>query len=224
MRDFSQDHRWLSLNTATVRKQGDLADIIDACARRGIRAIDPWRDQVQAAGLAQVAKQVKDAGIALSGYCRGGFFPAADAAGLRAALEDNRRAVVMGTRSFGKGSVQSIIPIGGRGALRLTTALYYTPSGRSIQGQGITPDVVGELPRDQQVANALVTYESDLFHTLPPTGPLAPKETTPVPPRPRRTTPSGGDHPINPAVIGTPQDAQLNAAIDYLKRHRSAAR
>ena len=58
------------------------------------------------------------------------------------ALQDNRRATIMGTRSFGKGSVQSIIPIEGHGALRLTTALYYTPSGRSIQGQGITPDQV----------------------------------------------------------------------------------
>jgi sugar phosphate isomerase/epimerase len=76
-----------------VRKQLALPAIIEAFARRGIRAIDPWRDQVQAAGLAQVARQVKDAGLVLTGYCRGGFFPAADAAGLGAALEDNRRAV-----------------------------------------------------------------------------------------------------------------------------------
>ena len=51
MRDFSADHRWLSLNTATVRKQGDLTAIIEACARHGIRAIDPWRDQVASVGL-----------------------------------------------------------------------------------------------------------------------------------------------------------------------------
>jgi hypothetical protein len=51
VRDFSADHRWLSLNTATVRKQGDLADIIKACARHGIRAIDPWRDQVRAGAI-----------------------------------------------------------------------------------------------------------------------------------------------------------------------------
>ena len=51
MRDFSADLRWLSLNTATVRKQGDLLQIIDASARHGIRAIDPWRDQVAAIGL-----------------------------------------------------------------------------------------------------------------------------------------------------------------------------
>jgi sugar phosphate isomerase/epimerase len=93
MRDFSQGVAQLSLNTATLRKQLDLPGIVEACAWRGIRTICPWRDQVQAAGLKSVARQLAQTGIGLSGYCRGGFFPAADAAGLRAALEDNRRAV-----------------------------------------------------------------------------------------------------------------------------------
>jgi len=73
MRDFSSDHRWLSLNTATVRKQGDLTAIVEACARHGIRAIDPWRDQVAAIGLDRAVRAVRDAGLELSGYCRGGF-------------------------------------------------------------------------------------------------------------------------------------------------------
>ena len=97
MRDFSQDHRWLSINTATVRRNKGvdmpLTDIIDACAQRGIRAISPWRDQVAAAGLANVSKQIKALGMELSGYCRGGMFPAVDDAGRKAALADNRRAV-----------------------------------------------------------------------------------------------------------------------------------
>ena len=97
MRDFSTDHRWLSINTATVRKSRGvdlpLLDILDACARRGIRAVAPWRDQVAAAGLAAVSKAVRAHGLELSGYCRGGMFPATDAAGLKAALDDNRRAV-----------------------------------------------------------------------------------------------------------------------------------
>lgn len=93
MRDFSQDHQWLSINTATVRKQWRLDRIIDECARRGIRAISPWRDQVAAVGIGHVAKQLKAHGMGLSGYCRGGFFPAADPAGRQAALEDNRRAI-----------------------------------------------------------------------------------------------------------------------------------
>jgi carboxyl-terminal processing protease len=58
------------------------------------------------------------------------------------ALQDHRRATILGTRSFGKGSVQTIIPLGSDGALRLTTARYYTPSGRSIQAKGIDPDIV----------------------------------------------------------------------------------
>ena len=62
------------------------------------------------------------------------------------ALQDLKRATVLGTRSFGKGSVQTIIPLGGNGALRLTTALYYTPSGKSIQGTGIQPDIKVEQP------------------------------------------------------------------------------
>ena len=93
MRDFSQGHEWLSINTATVRKQWRLDRIIDECARRGIRAISPWRDQVAAVGLERTARRLRETGIGLSGYCRGGFYPAADAAGLRAALDDNRRAV-----------------------------------------------------------------------------------------------------------------------------------
>jgi sugar phosphate isomerase/epimerase len=92
MRDFSSDHSWLSLNTATVRKQGDLLQIIDACARHGIRAIDPWRDQVAAVGLKQAARAVRDAGLHLSGYCRGGMFPA-DPARRIEARDDNFRAL-----------------------------------------------------------------------------------------------------------------------------------
>ena len=92
MRDLSQDHRWLSLNTATVRKQGSLIDIIDACARHGIRAIDPWRDQVAAVGLNTAVKAVRDAGLDVSGYCRGGMFPC-DKAHQSEARDDNRRAV-----------------------------------------------------------------------------------------------------------------------------------
>ena len=93
MRDFSTDHRWLSINTATVRAQWPLDRIVRECHARGIRAISPWRDQVAAVGLDKIAALVRETGIELSGYCRGGMFPAIDAAGLKAALDDNRRAV-----------------------------------------------------------------------------------------------------------------------------------
>ncbi|MEP6873446.1 MAG: sugar phosphate isomerase/epimerase family protein [Burkholderiales bacterium] len=93
MRDFSIDHRWLSINTATVRAQWPLDRIVSECAARGIRAISPWRDQVAAVGLDPLAALLRDTGIELSGYCRGGMFPASTAAARAAALADNRRAV-----------------------------------------------------------------------------------------------------------------------------------
>ena len=82
------------------------------------------------------------------------------------ALQDHRRATIVGTRSFGKGSVQTIIPLGANGALRLTTARYYTPSGRSIQAKGIDPDieVIQELPPElaEQMGPVEPRGEADL--------------------------------------------------------------
>jgi sugar phosphate isomerase/epimerase len=83
----------LSINLATVRMQGGLVELIEACARAGVPAVAPWRDQVAAAGLETSAKAIRDAGLAVSGLCRGGMFPAATAAGREAAIDDNRRAV-----------------------------------------------------------------------------------------------------------------------------------
>jgi carboxyl-terminal processing protease len=94
------------------------------------------------------------------------------------ALQDDRRALVLGTQSFGKGSVQTLFPLPGYGAIRLTTARYYTPSGRSIQGVGITPNVeVAET--HNPVPHFAPEHEADLRHTL--TTPSAGK-SVPVPP------------------------------------------
>jgi carboxyl-terminal processing protease len=76
------------------------------------------------------------------------------------ALQDHRRAVVMGTKSFGKGSVQSVIPLGGQAAMRLTTSRYYTPSGRSIQALGVAPDIIVEQPLPRPEAEAAEGEES----------------------------------------------------------------
>ncbi|MCB5199146.1 carboxyl-terminal processing protease [Loktanella sp. DSM 29012] len=76
------------------------------------------------------------------------------------ALQDHRRAIVVGTKSFGKGSVQTVVPLQGNGAMRLTTSRYYTPSGRSIQALGISPDIIVEQPRRAAVEPE--TEESDL--------------------------------------------------------------
>ncbi|HEV8391045.1 MAG TPA: S41 family peptidase [Dongiaceae bacterium] len=82
------------------------------------------------------------------------------------ALQDQRRAIVLGTKSFGKGSVQSIIPIPNHGAIRLTTARYYTPSGRSIQAKGIEPDIEVQQAKVEALGPERGTHESDLRGAL----------------------------------------------------------
>ncbi len=89
------------------------------------------------------------------------------------ALQDHRRAIVVGTKSFGKGSVQTVMPLRGDGAMRLTTARYYTPSGRSIQALGVSPDIVVAQPRraeasaeDEEESNVFSRSEADLRGSL----------------------------------------------------------
>jgi carboxyl-terminal processing protease len=132
------------------------------------------------------------------------------------ALKDHHRAELMGTPSFGKGSVQTILPVDTGGAVVLTTALYFTPAGRSIQGIGIHPDIVVAVPSDQQVPNA-VLRETDLSNALKNAGALEPDAGT-APDAPARPANSPDlDRPIKPTLIGTAQDAQLKAAFEHLK-------
>ncbi len=83
----------LSINLATVREQWNFRDAVEACVRHGIKAISPWRDQVQAVGVKEAAAIIQANGLQVTGYCRGGLFPAADAAGRRAAIDDNKRMI-----------------------------------------------------------------------------------------------------------------------------------
>jgi len=82
----------LSLNTITVRGL-TLGQAVEGCARNGITAISPWRDVLHAMGVGNAARAIRDAGLEVSGLCRGGMFPAADTAGRATAIEDNRRAI-----------------------------------------------------------------------------------------------------------------------------------
>jgi sugar phosphate isomerase/epimerase len=92
MRDLSDDRALLAINSATV-KSWTLEQLIEGCARAGLSAIAPWRDIVQACGVARAGSLIRARGFSVSCLCRGGMFPAADEAGRRAALDDNRRAV-----------------------------------------------------------------------------------------------------------------------------------
>ena len=83
----------ISINLATVRAQYTMAQAVDACLAQGITAIAPWRDQVQATGLKEAASIVRTNNLRVTGLCRGGMFPAADKAGLAAAIDDNKRAI-----------------------------------------------------------------------------------------------------------------------------------
>ena len=109
MRDFSDDHRWLSLNTATVRKQGDFVAIAEACARHKIRGVSPWRDQVAHVGLDKAVKAVRDHDLELSGYCRGGMF-VSDEVHRQQQRDDNKRCV---DEAVALGSPCIVLVVGG---------------------------------------------------------------------------------------------------------------
>ncbi|MDB5411005.1 MAG: peptidase [Rhodospirillales bacterium] len=134
-----------------------------------------------------------------------------------AALQDNHRAKIVGTRSFGKGSVQTITPLGRHGALRLTTDLYFTPSGRSIQGKGVEPDVAVPVPADQRLPIAAMQREADLRNSIE-----TPDAQGNLPTKNTETTsvhaPEGDNGIVDPQIIGTPRDAQLAQAIAQLKK------
>ena len=115
------------------------------------------------------------------------------------ALQDHRRAVIMGTQSFGKGSVQTIMPISGHGAMRLTTASYFTPSGRSIQKTGVTPDIEVQQVKIETGSQTGRLREKDLRNARDGDN-LVPKTS---------------NRPIVKAVKAS--DYQLNRAIDLLK-------
>ena len=125
------------------------------------------------------------------------------------ALQDQERAVIMGTQSFGKGSVQTIIPLSDGSGLRLTTARYYTPNGTSIQAKGITPNIVGPQVELVKVENGKNLRESDLKHHF----------ATPAPEKIRGTVATPPQQASQKFKLDkeTRSDYQLMRALDLLK-------
>jgi len=158
---------------------------------RGLRSEDAQRYNARPGDIA--------AGLPIAVLINGGSASASEI--VAGALQDHHRAILLGTRSFGKGSVQTIIPLPGHGAMRLTTARYYTPSGRSIQAKGIEPDIVVEAAKIEKTPDkgeAKVATASDLK---------------------RDDSGDGGaeQSSVDPSIIGTPADYQLTRAVDMLR-------
>src|SRR6266571_8778871 len=147
---------------------------------RGRRADDAQRYNARAGDIAS--------GLPVAVLINGGSASASEI--VAGALQDHHRAILLGTRSFGKGSVQTIIPLAGHGAMRLTTARYYTPSGRSIQAKGIDPDIVIEAAKIERPS---ADKKDDK-------GESASEQST-----------------VDPSIMGTADDYQLARAVDMLR-------
>ncbi len=162
---------------------------------RGRRADDAQRYDARPGDIA--------AGLPLAVLINGGSASASEI--VAGALQDHHRAILLGTRSFGKGSVQTIIPLPGHGAMRLTTARYYTPSGRSIQAKGIEPDIVVEAakietPPGKGEAKAAAASNGK-------------KDGTPD----DAVDSDAEESSVDPSLMGTPADYQLTRAVDMLR-------
>ncbi len=133
------------------------------------------------------------------------------------ALQDHKRAVIMGTQTFGKGSVQTVLPLGNNTAIKLTTARYYTPGGRSIQAKGIVPDILVEDPSTSELENTFRLREADLERHLTndkQTESKAPAADQHAPAAPET---NGNASKTAPAAFGSKEDYQLNQALNLLK-------
>jgi carboxyl-terminal processing protease len=152
-----------------------------------------------------------------------------------AALQDNRRAVLVGTRSFGESSIESLIPLQGNGAIRLTTARFMTPSGQRIQGKGLTPDLTVMPVKLAKLPQGDRRREADLRGALKNTDPApagakdagakdAGAKEAGAKDAGRKAVPGSGDAPpsepapsLATADIGSAADEQLSEAVDVLR-------
>jgi carboxyl-terminal processing protease len=136
------------------------------------------------------------------------------------ALQDHKRAVIMGTQSFGKGSVQTILPLGNNTAIKLTTARYFTPKGRSIQATGIVPDIIAEDPATAGQDSTFRLREADLERHLDNGNKKDESDTPAKPAVAPKTAPKSKDGETSKPEIsefGAKNDYQLNQALNLLK-------
>ncbi len=202
-----------------VQVSDDFLEQGEIVSTRARRSEDAQRWNAKAGDITQ--------GVPLVVLINGGSASASEI--VAGALQDHRRAIVLGVKSFGKGSVQTVMPIPGNGAIRLTTARYYTPSGRSIQGTGIEPDIEVLAQRQEATANIPRERETDLRRALrneggvqQPAGAAIPPLQLPAGVAERVTRlPAEGAPAFDPAKPET--DFQLQQAVGLLRNLVAAA-
>lgn len=138
------------------------------------------------------------------------------------ALQDHKRSLVMGTQTFGKGSVQTILPLGNNTAIKLTTARYYTPNGQSIQAKGITPDILDESAKDETERLREADLDRHLSNGKPEEAKLDAEAVKVVPKPVTKATKPENDEDKNkkrepPPEFGTSGDSLLTQAMNYFK-------
>ena len=176
---------------------------------RGRRSDDAQRYNARSGDIAS--------GLPMAVLINGGSASASEI--VAGALQDHHRAILLGTRSFGKGSVQTIIPLAGHGAMRLTTARYYTPSGRSIQAKGIDPDILVEAAKiehapkkDDKTAKADKPADKKDDKSADKKDGKDGKDD-----KGDKGETAAEQSTIDPSLMGTPDDYQLARAVDMLR-------
>jgi len=187
----------------------------DAKMRLNANADDYLRGDGKTDYLKNLPASIKDVPMVV--LVNGGSASASEI--VSGALQDHKRALIMGTQTFGKGSVQTILPLGGNTAIKLTTARYYTPGGRSIQAKGIVPDIMVEDPATSEQDKTFRLRESDLENHL--SNDRQPDDKADIAKAPAKETPAKPKEDETakpePVAFGDKNDYQLNQAFNLLK-------
>ena len=198
----------------------------DAFVDKGDIAVVKSRKSDNAKHIAATPGDVAN-GLPIVALVNGGT--AREAELVAGALQDNKRAVLLGTKTYGESAIETILPLNGNGAIKLTTARYLTPSGRAIQGKGLDPDLTVSPLKLEKVSQADRRREADLRGALknpddkssaatPPAAPGEPDKAAPEKATNTTATPPKGDQPtVASGDIGTTSDEQLSEAEDVLR-------